>query len=122
MIDLAFITKLNQFLTMHPASDQRMFSTFLHNAAIGGAKDSGHLFRNGNAVDLTFDSDLELLAGAANAAHYGFTGIELDLANKHLHLDTKPRLWQVVHHSPGHEEPLDQWIQQTYPSMTTRAA
>lgn len=122
MIDLDFITKLNRFLSMHPASDERLFSTVQHNTNIGGAKDSGHLFRNGNAVDLTFDSDLELLDGAANAHHYGFTGIELDLSNKHLHLDTKPRLWRIVHHGPGHEEPLDDWIQQTYPSLTARAA
>lgn len=122
-MDPDFFAKLNRFLANHPASDTRWFSTPARNAMVGGAKNSAHLLENGNAIDLVFDSDLELLDGAANAHHYGFTGIELDLTNKHLHLDTKPRLWRVVHHGVGQETPLDEWLKATYPALiqiTTR--
>jgi len=121
MIDLDFINKLNKFLVDHPASDTRLFSTEQRNKAKGGAKDSAHLLKNGNAIDLVFDTDLELMSAAANASHFGFTGIELDLNNKHLHLDTKPRLWRVVHHSKDHEEPLDVWMKNAYPTLDTEA-
>lgn len=117
MLDLDFIDKLNRFLADHPASSQRWFSTPAHNKDVGGAKDSGHLLKYSNAIDLTFDSDLELMAGAATAHQYGFSGIELDLTNKHLHLDTKPRLWRVVHHGPGDDTPLEDWIKTVYPTM-----
>lgn len=113
--------KLNHFLVDHPASDTRWFSTPARNQAIGGAPDSAHLLAHGNAVDLVFDSDLELMAGAAYAQTCGFSGIELDLTNKHLHLDTKPRFWHVVHHGPGQESPLDEWLQRTYPNLVTPA-
>lgn len=117
MMDPDFFAKLNRFLADHPASDTRWFSTTARNAAVGGAKNSAHLLENGNAIDLVFDSDLELMSGAANAHTYGFTGIELDLTNKHLHLDTKPRLWRVVHHSKGVETPLEDWIKEHYPAV-----
>lgn len=119
MMDPDFFAKLNRFLANHPASDTRWFSTPAYNAAIGGAKNSAHLLENGNGIDLVFDSDLELMDAAANAHHYGFTGIELDLTNKHLHLDTKARLWRVVHHGKDDETPLDDWIKQTYPTLPT---
>ena len=110
MIDLDFIAKLNRFLTDHPASVTRLVSTENRNRAVGGGKDSGHLFKNGNAVDLIFDSDEQLYEGAAHAKEYGFSGIELDLSNYHLHLDTKPRQWMVVHYRKNDERPLEEWI------------
>ena len=110
MIDLDFIAKLNRFLTDHPASVTRLVTTVQSNKNLGGAKDSAHLFKNGNAVDLTFDSDTELYDGAAHAKEYGFSGIELDLTNYHLHLDTKPRQWMVVHYAKGDDRPLEDWI------------
>lgn len=123
MMDPDFFAKLNRFLANHPASDTRWFSTPARNALVGGAKNSAHLLDNGNAIDLVFDSDLELMAGAANAHTYGFTGIELDLSNKHLHLDTKPRLWRVVRHGKGQpDEPLEAWIRATYPSVLPNTA
>ena len=121
MLDLDFITKLDRFITEHPASSTRWFSTPKRNAAVGGAPKSAHLLEYSNAIDLVFDSDLELLAGAANAHRYGFSGIELDLTNKHLHLDTKPRLWRVVHHGVGQETPLNEWLAVNYrPPSTVR--
>jgi len=122
MIDLDFITKLNTFLAAHPASSTRWFSTAKRNKSVGGAPESAHLLKYNNAIDLVFDSDLELIDAAANAHHFGFTGIELDLSNKHLHLDTKPRFWQVVHHSKDNEEPLDVWLKHTYPNLNTNTS
>lgn len=110
MIDLDFIAKLNRFLTDHPASITRMVTTDQRNHNLGGAKDSAHLFKHGNAVDLIFDSDELLYLGAAAAKNYGFSGIELDLTNYHLHLDTKPRQWMVVHYAKNDERPLEDWI------------
>ena len=110
MIDLDFIAKLNRFLTDHPASVTRLVSTVNRNRAVGGGANSGHLFRNGNAVDLIFDSDEELYDGAAAAKNYGFSGIELDMTNYHLHLDTKPRQWMVVHYGKNDDRPLEEWI------------
>lgn len=110
MIDLDFIAKLNRFLTEHPASVTRLVSTVKRNRDVGGGKDSGHLFKNGNAVDLIFDSDEELYNGAAHAKEYGFSGIELDVTNYHLHLDTKPRVWMVVHYGKDDDRPLQDWI------------
>lgn len=110
MIDLNFIALLNRFLTDHPASVTSLVRTVQRNRNLGGGKDSAHLLDNGNAVDLIFDSDEELYRGAAHAKDYGFTGIELDLTNYHLHLDTKPRIWMVVHYGKNDEKPLDEWI------------
>ena len=121
MIDLDFINKLNKFFVDHPASVTSFTRTETRNKAKGGAKDSSHLLKHGNAIDLVFDTDLELMSAAANAQHFGFTGIELDLSNKHLHLDTKPRLWRVVHHSKDNEEPLDTWMKNAYPTLDTEA-
>jgi hypothetical protein len=110
MIDLDFIAKLNKFLTDHPASVTRLVTTEQRNQNLGGAKDSAHLFKNGNAVDLIFDSDAALYAAATAAKAYGFSGIELDLTNYHLHLDTKPRHWMVVHYAKNDERPLEDWV------------
>lgn len=110
MIDLAFISKLNNFLLDHPTgSVTRLVTSVTHNKMIGGAQNSAHLFKNGNAVDLIFDTDDDLYDAAIAAKHYGFSGIELDVTNKHLHLDTKPRQWMVVHEKE-HETPLEDWI------------
>ncbi len=116
MLDPDFFHKLNRFLADHPASDTRWFSTPARNKMKGGATHSAHLLENGNAIDLVFDSDRELFDGAANAHKYGFTGIELDMTNKHLHLDTKARLWRVVNHGKKLETPLEDWITNGYPN------
>ena len=118
MFDHDFLAKLEKFVAAHPASTHRWFSTPTHNKSIGGAKDSAHLIQYSNAIDLSFDSDLQLIAAAAVAHTYGFSGIELDLSNKHLHLDTKPRLWRVVHHADKSETPLEEWINTHYPQPT----
>lgn len=110
MIDLDFIARLNRFLVDHPASVIRLVTTETRNRVIGGAADSAHLLKNGNAVDLVFDNLEQLYAAATYAKNYGFSGIELDLTNYHLHLDTKPRHWMVVHYGPKDERPLDEWI------------
>src|SRR5215831_17669186 len=107
-IDQALIDKLNQLLADHPASVTRLISTPDHNAQVGGAAGSAHV--QGKAVDLVFDSYQELVTASAFALTLGFGGVELDLTNQHLHLDTMPRVWQVVHHGPGQEGPLDQWL------------
>jgi hypothetical protein len=123
MLDQDFFDRLNKFLVDHPASDTRWFTTERRNKAIGGAKDSAHLFKYGNGIDLVFDSDEELYTAAANAHRYGFQGIELDMTNKHLHLDTKPRVWRVVYHGKKngkrHETSLDTWRQEIYPTLIT---
>lgn len=111
MIDIDFINKLNRFVTDHPnCSCTRLFSSENRNRDLGGAKDSAHLFKNGNAVDLIFDTVEQLYDAAAAAKDYGFSGIELDMTNYHLHLDTKPRHWMVVHYSKHDERPLEEWM------------
>ena len=107
-IDLVFAAKVNDLLIDHPASVTRWVSTPEHNAAVGGAPNSGHL--TGNAVDLVFDSWAELQAGAKRATELGFHGIEADVTNQHLHLDMLDRIWRVVHHGPNQESPLLDWL------------
>lgn len=119
MLDFDFLAKLDKFITDHPASVTSWFRTVARNKskAVGGAPESAHLLKYGNAIDLVFDTDLELRSAAAHAHHYGFSGIELDLSNKHLHLDTKPRFWRVVHHGKHNEEPLEDWLKIAYPNL-----
>lgn len=108
VIDLAFAAQVNRLLADHPASVTRWVTTPAHNRAVGGVPNSGHL--SGNAVDLVFDSVSELYAAAAFSLTLGFTGVELDTTNNHLHVDTLSRTWQVVHHGAGIEEPLAPWL------------
>ena len=119
MIDLDFIAKLNRFLTDHPGSITSLTRTDFRNSQIGGAPESAHRFKYGNAVDLVFDSVSDLYHAAAASKSFGFTGIELDLTNFHLHLDTKPRVWMVVHRGPHQEEPLEQWLNIHLPTRLT---
>lgn len=121
MFDYTFLRTLDAFITAYPASLVRWFSTDEHNRLVKGAPNSAHLLKPGkaNAVDLIYDSKEQLYKAAWSASAYGFTGIELDLTNLHLHLDTMDRghLWHVAHHAPGIESPLDDHIKTVYPGI-----
>lgn len=96
---------LFDFLNTLPAdfSVTRWRSTSLRNAAVGGAPGSKHL--SGDAVDLVCDSDEALLICARFAFQKNVPGIELDMTNKHLHLDMGPRLWRTIRTASG-DHPL----------------
>ncbi len=113
MVDLPFFSKLLAFSEAYPNSLTRLWTTPFHNKQIGGAPNSGHLMDSTHichAADMTFDTDAELKAGAQGALDHGFQGVEVDLTNKHLHLDDKPRRWHVVHRGPKQETPLAEWL------------
>lgn len=93
-ISLTFFARVNDFLTLYPASIDSFYRTPARNKAIGGAPNSYHVL--GQAVDLIFDSIEELFTGAYAARDQGFGGIEIDLINKHLHLDDRSVPWHVV--------------------------
>jgi hypothetical protein len=112
IIDLAFFGKLVAFTAKCPNSVTRLWSTPSRNLLVGGAPSSGHLIlpeQGCCAVDLVFDSTRELLDGAKVAVEMGFNGIEVDLTNKHLHLDGKPRVWRVVRDGVK-DQPLKDWL------------
>ena len=115
--DDRFLRLYDQLLSTNPGSCDRMQSTILHNKAVGGAPASGHLLDLSNGVkccaaDLQFDSIEDLKEAAKEALVLGFDGVELDLTNNHLHVDTKsrPHPWQVVHLGAGKELPLFPWL------------
>lgn len=93
-INSAFFARVNDFLAIYPASIDSWYRTPARNKAIGGAPNSYHVL--GLAVDLIFDSLEDLFRGAYGARDMGFQGIEVDLTNKHLHLDGREKSWHVV--------------------------
>ena len=115
VIDIAFFSQVLVFTEKHPNSLTRLWSTPTRNRLVGGAKESGHVQDDTHvchAVDLVFDTAADLRDAAQTAVSMGFQGVEVDLTNMHLHLDAKPRLWQVVHHGPNQETPLTDWLKQ----------
>jgi len=107
IIDPDFFSLLNQLLERCPASVESLVRTAAHNQAVGGAAGSGHV--KGCAADLSFDTPSALYAAAGQAIGLGFMGVELDLINNHLHVDTLPRMWRVVHTRDG-EKPLEAFL------------
>ena len=117
MIDPQFEDMLNRFLDVIPGSIDSLCRTPYHNQKEGGAPGSGHVYGTPErplccAADIIYDSIDILYKAAALADTYGFTGVELDLSNNHLHVDTLVRdvEWKVVHHGPKNEEPLKPWL------------
>ena len=100
LINQELVDKANELKQRYPCSTTRIDSTHQHNANIGGAKNSWHIDTEDHkacAIDLAFDT-VELMQQAALfAVSQGWTGIELDLTNNHLHLDlrTTPQ-WHVI--------------------------
>lgn len=95
VISSELIAKLNQLFLKYPASIDSLTRTPAHNASVGGAPQSGHV--TGEAADLLYDSPALLHQAAIAAIQLGFTGVELDLTNNHLHVDVMARTWHVVH-------------------------
>lgn len=94
MIHPELIRLLNLLLHQFPASVDSLIRTEAHNHAVGGAPRSGHV--SGSAADLLFDDPLLLIPAGRFAMQLGFTGVEVDLTNQHLHVDILPRTWRVV--------------------------
>lgn len=94
MIDQELICKLNLLKEQFPCSTKSLDRTPLHNASVGGAKQSWHL--TGKAGDLIFDTPERLIPAAIYAKSLGFGGIEVNFRNNHLHLDLRPTIWHVV--------------------------
>ena len=116
-IDEQFSSLLDQLQASNPGSLDRRESTPVHNKAVGGAPGSAHIFLPSagikcRAADMQYDTHQELCDAARAAISLEFSGVELDLTNNHLHVDTLPRVsrWLVVHHGPGNEEPLVPWL------------
>lgn len=107
-IDEDFIRLLDQFLSTwkNKVSSERWGSSPQHQEIVNpGVKASWHTVWR--AVDLTFDNPDYLLPAAQDAKRLGFGGIEVDLTNKHLHLDNRPTIWHVIRELNGHETPLE---------------
>lgn len=116
-VDDTFLALLDQLQASNPGSLDRRESTPLHNHAVGGAPGSAHIFLPSagikcRAADMQYDTPQDLRDAARAAVSLGFSGVELDLTNSHLHVDTMDRQarWLVVHHGPGNEEPLVPWL------------
>jgi len=110
MIDLAFVSMLNELLEQCPGSIDCLARTEAHNHAVGGAPHSGHVVEPCVAADLVFDSPAALIAAARCALALGFMGVELDLSNHHLHVDELPRTWRVVHWGHGQDTALEAYL------------
>lgn len=100
MIHLELVKKVNELKNMFPCSTTRIDSTTQYNASIGGAKNSWHIDTRDHsacAIDLAFDDTNIMYQAAQYAYTQGWTGIEIDLTNNHLHLDlrTTPS-WHVI--------------------------
>lgn len=92
-INILFIEKVNLLKAKFPCSTVSLDRTPLHNEQEGGAPHSYHLNTRPNgcqAIDLIFDEPTNLIPAAKYAQDLGFTGIELDFTNFHLHVDTRP--------------------------------
>lgn len=100
LINQEVVDKANELKQRYPCSTTRIDSTSQHNKNEGGAKNSWHIDTESHtacAIDLAFDS-VELMQQAAHfAVSQGWSGIEMDLSNNHLHLDlrTTPS-WHVI--------------------------
>lgn len=94
-ISQEFHDKLNALKARYDCSTESLDRTVAHNMSIGGAPESLHL--QGKAADLIFDNYSDLLPAAQAAKELGFTGIEVDYRNLHLHVDLRTIPWQVVY-------------------------
>jgi len=109
MIDIDFLRLVNLHKIQYPSSTTRIDSTPIHNQLVGGAPHSWHIgTREGGAkaIDLVFDRQADLIPAAKYAKSLGFGGIEIDLRNKHLHLDMRPSTWHVVIIGPEYQHQL----------------
>lgn len=106
-----FLDKLDAWLTIWAGrvSSQRWGSSTSHQGKVNAsAPNSLHcLWR---AIDLTFDNPDDMPKAASDALAIGFSGIEADLSNGHLHLDNRTGVWQVVKHADGSSGPLDSYL------------
>jgi hypothetical protein len=115
MIDVELVRLTNQLKARFPCNTESVDRTPLHNAQVGGAKNSWHLStREGGAkaIDLSFDEVEDLLPAAKYAKTLGFGGIEVDFRNNHLHLDLRPLsdAWHVVYVAGGKQYLLDEYL------------
>ena len=109
--DLIFLDKLQAILAAFDSvSLESGPRSVLHNKAIGGKRRSAHI--SGQAADLIFDTPAALRLGAQLAINLGCTGVEVDLGNYHLHIDTKERnvAWHVVRNKNDAETSLLDWL------------
>ena len=110
MIDLNFARKVNAFLAVIPASISSWYRTQERNKIVGGSSNSAHT--KGVAVDLILDTAINLESALYHAEQLGFSGIEYDYRNHHLHLDDHPDrqgVWHVVVQKDGSSLPLVAW-------------
>lgn len=111
-IPIVMVEKVNSLLDMGKASIDSWIRTDSRNGIVGGAAHSQHL--SGNAVDLIYDSRMELIEASKKAIMVGFTGIEVDFRNMHLHVDLREGVrWWVVINLKGETMPLETFLNQT---------
>ena len=96
-----FIDLVDRFQEVIACSEERGKRTLEHNTNVGGAADSAHVY--GLAIDLILDSAVSVETALFRAKQLGFSGIEWDVRNRHLHLDLHPshRHWWVRIDSSG---------------------
>jgi len=109
-LDSEIFLKLQSLLgKVDGLSLQSWIRTEQKNIAIGGAPKSWHKF--GKAVDLEFDNLDVAIQAAKEAKALGFSGIEVDLMDNHIHVDTRTtKPWHVVITQDGDEIPLSHWL------------
>lgn len=100
LINQELVDKANELKQRYPCSTTRIDSTPEHNKNVGGAKNSWHIDTEDHkacAIDLAFDSEDVMYQATQYAYTQGWTGIEVDLTNNHLHLDLRTTpTWHVI--------------------------
>ena len=114
LINLDFKQQLMKFYNecSVPLSEESGIRSVLHNKVVKNAAPmSLHVL--GRAQDLIADSDADLAVAAKEADAFGFTGIEVDLRNMHLHVDNRTNgVWKVCILKDGSQIPLSEYLNQ----------
>ena len=108
-LNLKFLAKLDKLIAEFDGLSCTSWGRSIQrNRDVGGAAQSGHVLWL--AVDLICDEPRHIFHVARRALELGFSGVELDLGNYHLHLDDKSRIWRVVKYPDDREEPLADYL------------